>query len=111
MNRRDMAEIELRDFLNKEENLSNQDKFKTLMAIFDKHFAMEKVEHQMDIGDMRQIVDYAKGSYIQTQLPMKISKKEVYSTEVPHVLMIEAVISHLNRHELLRKLVKFDYTK
>lgn len=108
MSNMEQIEQELRAYLETDKNLSSRDKFIHLKAIFDKHFAMEKTEHLLNIQDMRSIVDYAKGQFINTQLPMVISKKEIFPSEVPHILMIESTISHLNRVGILRKLAKFD---
>lgn len=109
MSNLETIEQELRQYLQDSPNLLPEDRFKYLMAIFNKHFGMEKLDHMLTSQDLHDIVSYAKGQYPKTTLPMKIGKKEVYGSEVPHVLMIEAVISHLNRFKLLKKLVRFDY--
>lgn len=103
-------EAELRQYIEDSANLSRQDRYVHLKAIFDKHFAMEKTEHLLTMGDFQQIVSYAKSQFVNIKLPAQISKREVYPSEVPHVLMIEAVISYLNRSQILKKLVKIDYT-
>lgn len=107
----EMIEQELRAYLAEAEHLSNQDRFTHLMAIFQKHMTMEKTEHLMGVYDMRMIVDMAKSAYPGVTLPMQISKKEVYPSEVPHVLMIEAVIGYLTKNKLLKKIVNFNYGK
>lgn len=107
----EQIELELRAFLEEAGHLSKQDQFTHLKAIFDKHFAMEQTEHLMDIGDMRHMVTYAKSQFINTNLPLRISKKEVFPSEVPHVLLIEAVIVYLNRFKLLKRRTSFDYNK
>lgn len=111
MSNLETIEQELRQFINDAEHLTRQDRYTALKAIFDKHFAMEKLDHMLTSGDFHEIVSYAKAQYVNTTLPMKISKKEIYPSEVGHVLMIEAVIAHLNRFKLLKKLVRFDYNK
>lgn len=103
-------EAELRQYIEDSANLSRQDRFTYLKAIFDKHFAMENTEHLLTMGDFQQIISYAKGQYPNLTLPAQVSKREVYASEAPHLLMIEAVISYLNKSKLLKKLVKIDYT-
>lgn len=107
----EQIEQELRAYLAEERNLSNSDRLKYLMAIFNKHFGLDQTEHLLNDHDLHDIVSYAKGSYARTTLPMRISKKEVYSGDVNFVLMIEAVICHLNKNKLIKKLIKFDYTR
>lgn len=106
-----MIEQELRQYLEDAQNLSRQDRFTHLMAIFKKHFDMEKTEHILTMGDFQGIMSYAKTQFINTVLPMRITKREVYPSEVPNVLMIEAVVSYLNKSKILRRLVKIDYTR
>lgn len=104
-------EQELRQYIEDSANLSRQDRYTYLKAIFDKHFAMEKTEHLLTMNDFQGIISYAKGQYVNLTLPAKISKREVYPSEVQFILMIESVIGYLNRSKILRKLVKIDYTK
>jgi hypothetical protein len=111
MSHTETIEQELRQFLEDSQNLSRQDKYTQLKAIFDKHFAMEKVDHMLTGGDFHDIVSYAKGQFAHLTLPVKLGKKELYPTDVPHVMMIEAVISYLNKNKLLKRLVKLDYQR
>lgn len=104
-------EQELKQFLEDSRNLSISDRYIQVKAIFDKHFAMEKTEHLLTMEDFQNIIRYAKSQFVNMTLPAQISKREVYPSEVPQVLMIEAVIGYLNKSKLLRKLVKIDYTK
>lgn len=103
-------EQELKQYIEDSSNLTRQDRYVHLKAIFDKHFAMEKTEHLLTMGDFQQIISYAKSQFLNITLPASISKREVYPSEVPHIMMIEAVIGYLNKSSLLRKLVKIDYT-
>lgn len=103
-------EAELRQYLNDAEHLSRQDRFTHLMAIFQKHFAMEKTEHLLTMGDFHEIVSYAKSHFVQIPVPATVSKRDIYPSEVPHLCMIEAVIMNLNKNKVLKKLVKIDYT-
>lgn len=107
----DQIEMELRQYIEDMPNLSRNDKFTYLKAIFEKHFAMEKMEHQLTRGDFHEIVSQAKSQFAGTTLPMRISKGEIYPSEVGNVLLIESVIGYLNRHNVLKRLVKIDYTK
>lgn len=104
-------ETELREYLNEAEHLSRQDRYTHLKAIFDKHYAMEKTEHLLTMGDFHEIISYAKSQFANQTLPAQVSKREIYPSEAPHLLMIEAVIGYLNKHKILKKLVKIDYTR
>lgn len=103
-------ETELRQYLEDAQNLSRQDKYVHLRAIFDKHFAMEKTEHLLTMNDFYLIVSNAKSNFVQLTLPAKISNRDVYASDAPHIAMIDAVISHLNRFDVLKRLVKIDIT-
>ncbi|NJO48298.1 MAG: hypothetical protein HC840_01120 [Leptolyngbyaceae cyanobacterium RM2_2_4] len=103
-------EQELRQYIEDSANLSRQDRYTYLKAIFDKHYAMEKTEHLLTMNDFQQIISYAKSQFVNLTLPATISKRDVYPSEVPHIMMIEAVISYLNRSKVLKKLVRIDYT-
>lgn len=104
-------EQELRQYIEDSSNLTPNDRYTYLKAIFDKHFAMEKTEHQLTMSDFHDIVSFAKSQYVHLKLPVQISRRELYPSEAPHILMIESVISYLNKSKLLKKLVKVDYTR
>lgn len=103
-------EQELRQYVEDSPNLSRNDRYTHLKAIFDKHFAMEKTEHILTMSDFQGIISNAKSQYANLTLPAKISNREVYPSEAPHILMIEAVIGYLNKSQILRKLVRIDFT-
>lgn len=107
----DQIEQELREYLNIERNLRVEDRLQYLMAIMNKHFAIDKIEHMMTHHDLNDMVNYAKGQWARTTMPMEISKKEVYHNDVNYVLIIEAFIGYLNKNNLLKRLVKFDYSR
>lgn len=104
-------ETELRQYLEDAPNLDRQDRFTHLMAIFKKHFEMEKTNHLLTMGDFHEIVSQAKSDYVKTSLPIYITRREVYPSEVAHVLLIESLIGYLNKSKVLKRLVKIDYNK
>lgn len=104
-------ELELRAYLEGDSNLSQQDKFIHLKAIFDKHFTMNKTGHLINYEDFHDIIADAKRHYSNISLPMRLSKKEIYATQVNNISMIESTIGHLNKMHLLNKMVNLDYTK
>lgn len=103
-------EQELRDYLEKEPNLRRGDRLGYLRAIFYKHFEINKMEHLVNSQDLFGIISNAKGSYNKLRLPLRISRIQIDSSELIHIGMIESFISYLNKMNLLKKLVKFDYT-
>lgn len=103
-------EQELREYIENAYNMNRDDKFFYLKAIFDKHFAMEKKEHLLTMADFNLIVSDAKSNYVQLALPASISNKEVYPNDAPHIAMINSIISHLNKFDVLKRFVKIDIT-
>lgn len=103
-------EKDLREYLEKEPNLRKEDRLAYLKTIFHKHLEINKLEHIVNSRDLFQIVGYAKTFLTNVKLPMRISKKQLETTEATHVAMIESFIAYLNKNNLLKKLVKFDFT-
>ncbi len=106
----DLIEQELRNYLEEAPNLNRNDRFIHLMAIFEKHLKMEKANHILTMNDFQDIVSYAKSQYQHLVLPAKISNRDLYPSEVGNLLMVEAVIAHLNKFQVLKRLVNIDYT-
>ncbi len=104
-------EQELREYLEREPNLRRDDRIVYLMNIMNKHFENDKIEHMINYRDLTEMISNAKASWPTKPLPMRITGQTVDSTEVPHVLIIEALVGYLNRNKLLRRLVKFQYTR
>jgi hypothetical protein len=107
----EQVEQELREYLDKEPNLRRQDKLVYLRAIFDKHLTLSKLEHELNYFDFHEILCGAKIAYSNLRLPMRISRKPIDGSEVPNVAMIESVMSYLNKHSLLKRLVRIEYTE
>jgi len=107
----DPKEIEkdLREYLDKEPNLSRQDKLILLQTIFHKHFEVSKLEHLINYKDVFNIFSVARSQYVNRRLPMYISKKLIEPNEAPIIAAMEALIMYLNSKSLLKRLVKFDY--
>lgn len=107
----DQIEKDLKDYLNKEQNLRKEDRYEFLKAIFDKHFSINKLEHRMHYYDIQETIHYAKKCYVDQKVPMFISGKKIDAHELPNIALFESLISYLNSNHLLKKLVKFDYTE
>ena len=105
------VEIDLREYLKKEPNLTSEDKIKYLKAIFDKHFAISELEHSINYYDLQTIISMAKSQWVRQRLPLFVSKKEIVSTDVNSVAILESVLNYLNGNKLLRKLVSINYTE
>jgi hypothetical protein len=101
---------ELREYLEKEPNLRREDRLIYLKAMMNKHFEFNKLEHMVNSNDLFEIMSGAKSNYSKRALPIRISRKQVESGEATHISVLESFISYLNRANLLKKLVKFDYT-
>lgn len=111
MSDREQVEREIREFLEKADNLTRDDKIKYLRALFEKHFEFQKLDHLVNYYDFHYIVSCAKSNYLQIKTPALISRKHLSPHETAHVAMIQAVVGYLNQKGLLRKLIKFDFTE
>lgn len=111
MSKRETVESDLREFLRQSENMRNDDKVRALMAIMDKHLEFQKLKHVIQKHEFNNIVSQAASNLTNQKVNLHISGKPVDQYEQKHVAMIEAVISYMNRHELLRKQVDFNYTE
>lgn len=102
-------EKDLREYLDKEPNLSRQDRIAYLQTIFHKHLEINKLEHLITQGDTFLIMADARQQYIKLKTPVKIGRKVLDPEEAVHIAVIEAFLLYLGRTKLLRKLVRFDY--
>jgi hypothetical protein len=102
-------ERDIRDYLEKEPNLSRTDRFSYLQTIFHKHLEVNKLEHLVTHADLFLIFSDAKNHHIKTKLPTFVSKKALDQNDSVHVSIIEGFLLYLGRMKLLRKVVKFDY--
>jgi len=109
----DPAEIEreLRDYLEKEDNMRHSDKLPYLMLIINKHFGLDKIDHIVDYHDLDSIISHAKSVYAQTSMPMQISKKELSPSQTNYALVLEAFVGYLNRHKLIKRLIRLNHTE
>jgi hypothetical protein len=107
MSNKEQVYREISDYLDKADNLTDNDKRKYLMALFEKHFEFEKLDHLLNYHDFHDIISNAKSNY--NNIKLEISGRQLYPSEVPQVAIIEAVAMHLNGKGLLRKIVKIDY--
>lgn len=110
MSSMDIIERELKQYLEEAQNLSRADRYIHLRAIFDKHFAMEQTSYLLTMSDLQFIISTAKQNFVQMILPATVSNKDLSANDAPHVAMVEAILSNLNKAGLLRRLVKVDIT-
>lgn len=103
-------ERELQEYLNKEPNLRRGDRLEYLRTIFSKHLEINKLEHVINSADLYNIISGAKSSYNKAKLPMRITNRQVDTSELPHVALIESFIGYLTNMHLVKKFIKFDYT-
>jgi hypothetical protein len=102
-------EREIRGYLEKEHNMRDSDKLDYLMAIMNKHFGLDKIDHMVNYFDFDHTVLNAKSVYAQTSMPMNLSGRELNPSQTNYVLVLEAFVGYLNKNKLLKKLVKFDH--
>lgn len=111
MSTKEQIERDLIEYLDKEPNLSRQDRIVYLRSVFTKHLEINQLEHVINSYDLSTIISQAKGIQSNVKLPMRITKKQVDGHEIVHVSVLEAFIRYLNKMNLLKKLTKFDYTE
>lgn len=104
-------EQELRAFLDIEDNIRKSDRLPYLMAIVNKHFGTDKIDHIITHHEFGGMMSAAKTVFATTKMPLIISNKEVRDMEVNYILMMEALVGYLNRNKLLKRLVKFDHRR
>lgn len=109
----ELEEIErdLREYLTKEPNLRREDRLAYLTAIFHKRLELKKLDYVINNSDYFNILSNAKNFYIRMTLPIRITRKELQANDATHIAILESFISYLNKNQLLKKLVKFDYTE
>lgn len=108
MSNSEQLDRELREYLEKEPNLARNERLLFLRSIFNKHLEFNKLEHVITSNDFFNLINNSKVEYAKLKLPVKISKRQVDSSEAPHVAMMNSVLSYLNQNDLLRRLVRFD---
>lgn len=104
-------ERELREYLEKEPNLRRDDRLTYLMSIVNKRTKISKLDHLINNADYFKILSQAKNNYISMKLPVRISYKELEANDALHIATVESVLMYLNKNNLLKKFVKFDYTE
>ena len=101
---------DLREYLVKEPNMRRADRLVYLQILMRKHLEFSKLEHVVNSGDLFEILSVAKNNYTRMPNPVMITTKQAAPGELIHISVIESFISYLNKMNLLKKLVKFDYT-
>lgn len=104
-------ERELREYLQKEPNLKREDRLEYLMSIVSKRIKINKLDHLINNSDYFKILSNAKSNYINMKLPVRISSKELEANDAIHVAVVESMLAYLNKNNLLKKFVRFDYTE
>jgi hypothetical protein len=105
------VENEFRMYLEIEPNLNREDRLVYLKSIANRHFGLDNLDHVITYGNFADLIGEAKKEYPKTSFPVTISRKEISSTEINYMLVLEAFASYLNRMKLLKKLVKFERTR
>ena len=102
-------EHDLREYLEKEPNLSRNDRPSYLKTIFHKHLEINKLEHLVTGDEVGNIIGEAKSQYVKMRFPIRISKRLMDGEGQKQIALMEGLLGYLHRNKLLRKIVKFDY--
>jgi hypothetical protein len=104
-------EQDLNEYLTKEDNLRREDKIRYLMTVFNKHFGQDALQHVISPNDLHRIISQAGANAAHSTVKTFISGQEAMGHSPTHIGMIEAVLSYLNSHSLLRRQTGFEYRK
>jgi hypothetical protein len=107
----EIIERDLREYLDKEPNLSRADRLSFLKTIFHKHLGIDSLKHVVTYDDLFILFSEASKYLVRTKLPVQIGNKVLETNESIHLFVMEVFIHYLNRMNLLRKNVTFDYKK
>lgn len=102
---------ELREYLEKEPNLRREDRLLYLKAMMNKHFEFTKLDHMINYNDLYEILSDTKKNYTNLPGNVNITRKQADQGQKVHIALIESLIAYLNRNNLLKKLVKLDFTE
>lgn len=73
--------------------------------------SMTPAPHVVTLPDFSLMISMASQEYVRRAFPVKLSGREVSTGQEPHLFLLEAFISYLNRNEILKKPVTFDYRR
>jgi hypothetical protein len=73
--------------------------------------SLEPAPVLITLKDFELMMSMASQEYVKRAFPIKLSGKEVPSGREPHFFLIEAFVSFLNKSEVLKKQVVFDYRR
>jgi hypothetical protein len=107
---KEQLDVDILRFLENIETQNSSDKIQTLRHLFDKYIHLTKAEHMMDAHDLSVIINDAKNIFATQPMPIHLGavKRLVNAADLPNLCLIEATISHLNKKDCLKKMVKFD---
>ena len=111
MSTKEQIERDLIEYLDREPNLSRNDRIVYLRAVLTKHLEINQLEHVINNHDLMVIIGGAKNIQANVKVPLNITNKRVLGNDIVHVSILESFIGYLNRMNLLKKLTKFDYTE
>lgn len=104
-------ELEIINFLERQDNLNKDDKRETLLNIFIKHLHLQDSEHLLGKYEFLSMVDRAKGSIVGREVRIELEDRELSYEEKNMLTIMEACIVELKRSGALNKNVKFKKNK
>lgn len=110
MSAKEEVEREIREYLEKHDNMIPMDRVKYLMAIYDKQFLFNQMAYELQYHEIINIISMAKSFAGKQTLPVIISEKHLEPQKTAHVAFIESVLAFLNASGLLKKLVQINYS-
>jgi len=104
-------EQDISRFFNDIEKMTDGDKKKTLLNLFDKYIHLSSVTVLFNKQDFERIKGNGIALYNDRAWPKKFNNSylEISASEAPHMCWVEATIAYLNGKDCLKKLPKFDY--
>lgn len=113
MSLKEEIEIDIHQFFRQIENATRNDQLKTLRMLLEKYAHLSQAEYVMDYHDLNTMIGNAKHRFANDAFPIYLGerKRKVAPGDLPNLLLIEAVIAHLNKNDCLKKMPKFDKRK
>lgn len=95
-------------FLSKVDEMRYNDRKDLLMAIFQKHIALNESELILTKHDLDVIVSLASAGYASMPLPANVSGKFLLPKEAVNLSLVESTIELLNNKGAIKRTPKFD---
>jgi hypothetical protein len=100
-------ENDIRHFIEKCDNLNDNDKRELLRSILAKHLHLEGAEFNLTKFNFINIMSKSTKNFVDLAVKTRIQDKELTPAQLPTYCIINATIDELRKEKILKKPVKF----